>query len=65
MAGLVAARQRGKVGERPRSLSETDLEVARSLLSSNQFTVAEIAKRLGTSPATLYRYLPSARSAHS
>ena len=28
-------------------------------------TVADIAGRLGVSPATLYRYLPAARIAHS
>lgn len=62
IAGLNAARQRGKVGGRPRSLSDKDLDAARSLLASKQFTVAEVAKRVGTSPATLYRYLPAAKS---
>lgn len=62
IAGLNAARQRGKVGGRPRSLSDRDLDVARSLLASKQFTVSEVAKRVGISPATLYRYLPAAKA---
>ena len=57
-AGLVAARARGRKGGRPRSLSEKDLAVAEAMLAKPEITVAEVAERLGTSPATLYRYLP-------
>jgi len=57
-AGLMAAKARGRVGGRPRSLSEKDLAAARALLAKPEITVAEVAERLGTSPATLYRYLP-------
>lgn len=57
-AGLIAARARGRKGGRPRSLSEKDVAAARALLADEDITVAEIAERLGTSPATLYRYLP-------
>lgn len=62
VAGLEAARANGQVGGRPRSLSDEDLNVARALLADNKLTVAQIATRLNTSPATLYRYLPRARS---
>lgn len=61
-AGLEAAKKRGKVGGRPRSLKDEDLDVAKALLSDGKLTVTQIADRLGTSPATLYRYLPSARA---
>jgi DNA invertase Pin-like site-specific DNA recombinase len=61
-AGLDAARSRGRVGGRPRALSEEDLAVARALLAERSLTVTEVAKRLGVSAATLYRYIPAARS---
>jgi len=57
-AGLIAARARGRKGGRPRSLSKKDFAAAKALLADPLITVAEVAERLGTSPATLYRYLP-------
>ncbi len=56
--GLRAARARGRKGGRPRSLSEKDVAATRAMLADPVLTVAEVAGRLGTSPATLYRYLP-------
>jgi DNA invertase Pin-like site-specific DNA recombinase len=61
-AGLDAARSRGKIGGRPKKLSEGDLRAAKAMLLDGGITVAQIAKQLGVSQATLYRYLPSARS---
>ena len=55
-AGLDAARARGKVGGRPRSLIDADLIAAKALLGSEDLSVVEVAKRVGVSPATLYRY---------
>jgi DNA invertase Pin-like site-specific DNA recombinase len=62
-AGLSAARARGRVGGRPAKLSTTDLKTAKALLADEGITVTDVAKRLGVSPATLYRHLPAARSA--
>jgi DNA invertase Pin-like site-specific DNA recombinase len=62
--GLAAARRVGRTGGRPRSLTEDDLEVARSLLANPDITVSQIADRLGVSLATLYRYIPAGRTAH-
>jgi DNA invertase Pin-like site-specific DNA recombinase len=62
-AGLDAARARGRVGGRPRSLSQEDIEVARTLLSNQDITVDSVARRLGVSPSTLYRHLPGGRGA--
>ncbi len=62
MAGLIAARARGRTGGRPRSLSEQDIQVAKALLKENSLSVTDIAGRLGVTSSTLYRYLPSARS---
>jgi len=64
-AGLAAAKRVGRTGGRPAKLTEDDLDVARTLLANPDITVADIADRTGVSPATLYRYLPSARTANS
>ena len=62
-AGLDAARARGRVGGRPRSLTAKDLEMAKTLLANPDITVEEVASRLSVAPATLYRYLPGGRGA--
>ncbi len=36
-----------------------------TLLANPNITVAEVAERVGVSPATLYRYLPAARTANA
>lgn len=61
-AGLEAARARGRKGGRPPKLRAQDLKAARALLADRSITVAEVAARLGVSPATLYRHLPAARA---
>jgi DNA invertase Pin-like site-specific DNA recombinase len=64
-AGLAAAKRAGRIGGRPRKLTEDDLNVARTLLANPDITVGDVAGRLGVSPPTLYRYLPAARAANS
>lgn len=61
-AGLEAARARGRTGGRPPALSAADKIAARALLKDPAITVADVAKRLQVSPATLYRYFPGGRS---
>jgi DNA invertase Pin-like site-specific DNA recombinase len=63
-AGLAAAKRAGRIGGRPPKMTEDDLGVARTLLANPDITVADVAGRLGVSPATLYRYLPAARMAN-
>jgi DNA-binding MurR/RpiR family transcriptional regulator len=46
-------------------MTEHDLGVAKTLLANPDITVADVASRPGVSTATLYRYLPAARNAHS
>jgi DNA invertase Pin-like site-specific DNA recombinase len=64
-AGLKAAKRMGRIGGRPAKLTEDDLDAARTLLANPDIAVADVADRVGVSPATLYRYLPAARSANS
>ena len=61
-AGLEAARERGKLGGRPPALKASDRAAAKAMLRDPEITVAEVAKRLGVVPSTLYRHLPKARS---
>ena len=61
-AGLAAAKARGRVGGRPRSVTDDDIEAAKALLEAGQFTVKQVAERIGCSVATLYRRLPAARN---
>lgn len=63
LAGLAAARARGRVGGRPPRLGPKDIVAAKGMLSQAGMTVVEVAERLGVSPATLYRHLPGGRSA--
>ena len=63
-AGLAAARARGRIGGRPSALSTDDIAAARALLADDSgLSIGDIAKRLGISPATLYRYFPGGRGA--
>ena len=57
MAGLAAARARGRKGGRPRKLTERKLAQARAMLSDPEQSVTEVAKALGVGRATLYRAL--------
>jgi DNA invertase Pin-like site-specific DNA recombinase len=58
-AGLKAARARGRVGGRPKSMSAADLKKARALLASGAYTKTQVADELGVSRHTLWRALGS------
>ena len=60
-AGRAAARARGRVGGRPRSLDDTKLRIARALMTDGLLSMAEIAEQVGVAPSTLYRTLPGGR----
>lgn len=62
VAGLAAARARGRTGGRPPALSDTDIAAAKALLADPAITSKQVAQRLGVSLSTLYRYLPAARA---
>lgn len=60
-AGLEAARRRGRVGGRPRSMTDQKLRAARKLLAAGT-PAREVAETIGVSVPTLYRHLPARRS---
>ena len=63
MAGLEAAKARGRTGGRPPAMSEANITAARAMLRANGISVAEVAEQLRVSPSTLYRPLPGGRGA--
>ena len=63
IAGLASAKARGRVGGRPKALSEEDITKAKALLRDTQITAQQVADTLGISLSTLYSYFPGGRSA--
>jgi len=60
-SGLAYARSQGRRGGRPRSLSDVDIEQARTLLLHTDQPVGEIAHSFGVSREQLYRVFPGGR----
>jgi DNA invertase Pin-like site-specific DNA recombinase len=58
--GLAAARARGKRLGRPPALTQQQLREVRELLLRPENTVSGIARQLGVSRSTIYKYLPGA-----
>lgn len=54
-AGLAAARARGRVGGRKRSLDDKQIREIRTLLRDPAISVTDVAKRYGVSRTTLYK----------
>jgi DNA invertase Pin-like site-specific DNA recombinase len=57
MAGLSAARARGRMGGAKPKLSPKQVEQARRLLADRNTTVKSVAERFGVNRATIYRAL--------
>ena len=57
MAGLAAARARGRVGGRPKIMTDKKVRLAKTLLADHTNTIDYVCETLGVSRATLYRYL--------
>ena len=57
-AGLAAAKQQGKVGGRKRQMTDSKIHSARRLLADG-LAPREVAKNLGVSVPTLYRWVPA------
>jgi len=62
LAGLEAARARGRRGGRKRGMTDADIKAAKLLLADPETTAATVAKRFGVSVPTLYRHIPKARA---
>lgn len=62
IAGLQAARARGRKGGRPKALGDERLTAAVAMLQEGTLTIRQVAKQLGVSPATLYKHIPKPRS---
>lgn len=56
MAGLEAARSRGRVGGRPQALDENDVEAMHTMLAASMSKRA-VARTLKVAPATIDRTL--------
>ena len=54
LAGLVAARARGRKGGRPQLLNANERRIALSMMKNREMSVAAIAEHLGVSRSTLY-----------
>jgi DNA invertase Pin-like site-specific DNA recombinase len=69
MAGLAAARARGRQGGRPAKMTAAKLSTAKRLHDEGNLTMQEIADVVGVSRGTLYRHLdetkPPAKTAKS
>jgi DNA invertase Pin-like site-specific DNA recombinase len=61
-AGLAAARQRGRVGGRPRSMTKEKIKAAAKLLADGN-PPRDVASIIGVSVPTLYRWLPASKTA--
>lgn len=57
-AGLQAAKKRGRIGGRRRSMTASKIESAKKLLQ-NGVPPKEVARNLGVSVPTLYRWIPA------
>lgn len=55
MAGLAAARARGRMGGRPKSLDKGQVKVAIALAKAGELTIKEICEQVGCSRSTYYR----------
>jgi DNA invertase Pin-like site-specific DNA recombinase len=57
-AGLDAARQKGRIGGRRRRMTDSKIESAKKLLADGVLP-RDVARNLGVSVPTLYRWVPS------
>ena len=57
MAGLQAARARGRKGGRKFVLTKAQVRMAQAAMANRDTSVSELCKELGVKPVTLYRYV--------
>ena len=57
MAGLAAARARGRAGGRPRLMTRAKLRTAMAMMAERSNAATDVAEQLGISVSTLYAYV--------
>ena len=57
MAGLTAARARGRLGGRPRKMTKETLLMAMAAMAKPDTNASDVAQRLGMTTTTLYAYV--------
>ena len=57
LAGIEAARKRGKIGGRPKKMDKKKIALARTMQNDPSNSVGDICEILNISKSTLYRYL--------
>ena len=57
MAGLAAARARGRAGGRPRVMTKAKLKTAMTMMADRDNAARDVAVQLGVSLSTLYAYV--------
>jgi DNA invertase Pin-like site-specific DNA recombinase len=57
MAGLAAARARGRAGGRPRTMTSAKLRTAMAMMADRENLARDVAEQLGVSLSTLYAYV--------
>ena len=57
LAGLKAARARGRKGGRKFALSKAQVRLAQAAMAHRDTSVSELCRELGIRPVTLYRYV--------
>ena len=65
MAGLTAARARGRFGGRPKKLTDDKIRLVTALLKDQTYTIKGIAAQVGVSPSTLYQLHASLKTANT
>jgi len=56
-AGLASARSRGRLGGRPKVMTDKQIRIAKTMLADPKTTIKEVCETLQISKTTLYRYL--------
>ena len=57
IAGLKAARARGRKGGRKFALTKAQVRLAQAAMSNRDTSVSQLAAELGVKPVTIYRYV--------
>ena len=57
LAGLAAARARGRTGGRRFALTKAQVRLAQAAMANRETSVTELCRELGIKPVTLYRYV--------